>query len=457
VGDQLQVETGIAGVAVQWFANGAALPGETGTEFTPTREATYYAVVGNGDCEVTSEEITLYEIPETPVVTVPPPTCEGAPLGDLTAQSNGGVVWFRDQALTQEVARGEAFNPGSLAGTTTYWVAAFNGDCASEAVAAVVEIIPNPVATLQPAGTVCAGTRLEVLSDQDGLSYQWFRDGTQLINNGATLVADQPGSYAVLVSNDHCRVILPAVRVQALPEVDAGEPRKVCLGDEAGLAGNAEGLSFQWEPAALLENPQSLKTAANLTETTTFYLPATDSLGCVATDSVTITVVDAEVTAGFSPNVAVGYAPLEVTFTNRSTGYDSLAWTVDGDTVSTAENPVYTFEETGEYVVGLTASREGVCFADTSFKFIRVVEPLEVPNAISPNGDGVNDRWIIDRIELFPENSVRVYNQWGSLVYESQYYQNDFDGGQLADATYFYVIQLGSNAPDLRGYLLIMR
>jgi gliding motility-associated-like protein len=82
---------------------------------------------------------------------------------------------------------------------------------------------------------------------------------------------------------------------------------------------------------------------------------------------------------------------------------------------------------------------------------------------ISPNGDGRNDVWHIIGIEQFPNNSVQVFNRWGNLVLDQKGYTNadawngQWDGKDLPDGTYFYVIALGGNAGNLSGWLQILR
>ena len=59
------------------------------------------------------------------------------------------------------------------------------------------------------------------------------------------------------------------------------------------------------------------------------------------------------------------------------------------------------------------------CVKDTTFEMpVLDVECLEVPNAFTPNGDGINDDWQIHNIYLYPEASVQVFNKWGKIVFE---------------------------------------
>lgn len=82
-------------------------------------------------------------------------------------------------------------------------------------------------------------------------------------------------------------------------------------------------------------------------------------------------------------------------------------------------------------------------------------------NTITPNGDGSNDTWIIENIEQFPRNNIWIYNRVGNLVFETENYQNDwngsFNGKELPEGTYFYIIDLGTGKDSFKGHLTIMR
>jgi len=85
---------------------------------------------------------------------------------------------------------------------------------------------------------------------------------------------------------------------------------------------------------------------------------------------------------------------------------------------------------------------------------------LVVYNGFSPNGDCINEFFEVDGLEAYPEHLLRVYNRWGSLVYESSNYQNDWAGqwgsGVLPAGTYFYVLEYGVSGRKA-GYLQLQR
>ncbi|SDB47304.1 conserved repeat domain-containing protein/gliding motility-associated C-terminal domain-containing protein [Flavobacteriaceae bacterium MAR_2010_188] len=98
------------------------------------------------------------------------------------------------------------------------------------------------------------------------------------------------------------------------------------------------------------------------------------------------------------------------------------------------------------------------------------VEPicLIVYNEFSPNGDGVNETFIIDCIENYPTSKLEVYNRWGNIVYETTGYKNDWSGTSngravigkgedLPVGTYYYVIDLKNGSEPKSGWLYINR
>lgn len=85
-----------------------------------------------------------------------------------------------------------------------------------------------------------------------------------------------------------------------------------------------------------------------------------------------------------------------------------------------------------------------------------------VPSGFTPNGDGINDLFVITALSNFDQVELYVYNRYGNLVYESQQYENDWDGTSskngmdLPDGTYYYVLKLDGQA-ERNGYVYINR
>jgi len=92
-------------------------------------------------------------------------------------------------------------------------------------------------------------------------------------------------------------------------------------------------------------------------------------------------------------------------------------------------------------------------------------EQLFIPEGFSPNGDGMNDFFVIRGTEG-NNVAISIFNRWGNMVYSSKNYQNDWDGtsntglllgSKLPDGTYFYVINLNNGEKAKVGYITINR
>jgi gliding motility-associated-like protein len=86
---------------------------------------------------------------------------------------------------------------------------------------------------------------------------------------------------------------------------------------------------------------------------------------------------------------------------------------------------------------------------------------IKIPNAFTPNGDGVNDVWNIQELSSYPQCTVSVYSRYGSLVYQSHGYPVPWDGtmngNPLPAGTYYYIIDLYTDVPKLSGYVAVLR
>jgi gliding motility-associated-like protein len=92
-------------------------------------------------------------------------------------------------------------------------------------------------------------------------------------------------------------------------------------------------------------------------------------------------------------------------------------------------------------------------------------EYLSIPEGFSPNGDGVNDRFVIKGIKDFPNSKLIIFNRWGNKIFEVKGYQNDWDGRAdnsmtvgtevVPEGTYYYIIDLGNGDKPTKGFVYI--
>jgi gliding motility-associated-like protein/uncharacterized repeat protein (TIGR01451 family) len=80
-------------------------------------------------------------------------------------------------------------------------------------------------------------------------------------------------------------------------------------------------------------------------------------------------------------------------------------------------------------------------------------------NAMSPNGDGKNDYFIIKGLDKYPPSALYVFNRWGNMVYQSKAYNNDWDGKGLSEGVYYYKLelQLPQGTKLYKGWVVLKR
>lgn len=109
-----------------------------------------------------------------------------------------------------------------------------------------------------------------------------------------------------------------------------------------------------------------------------------------------------------------------------------------------------------------------VCDADgdctNANVYITIESELIIPDGYSPNGDGINDNFVIPDIAKYNKVSLEIFNRWGNIVYKSNDYKNDWDGksnmgvsigNQLPVGTYFYIAKIIDNGKKFTGYVYL--
>jgi gliding motility-associated-like protein len=122
----------------------------------------------------------------------------------------------------------------------------------------------------------------------------------------------------------------------------------------------------------------------------------------------------------------------------------------------------------GVYTVTVSGGNPPACTTTRTFTIAAGPEALcrlRIFNAFSPNGDGRNDVWEMENIDLpeFQSNRVEVYNRWGQLLWSGKNYNNrdvvwdglSSTGNRLHDGTYYYVVEVAGST--FTGYVEITR
>ena len=121
-------------------------------------------------------------------------------------------------------------------------------------------------------------------------------------------------------------------------------------------------------------------------------------------------------------------------------------------------DPVTSATDDITYTLQVTSS-DG-CVATDEMQ-VKVLKAPSIPNAFSPNGDGINDYWEIKHLSTYPAATVAVYNRYGQFVFQSKGYGKPWDGtlnGKGVPAgTYYYIVNPGNGRKQMSGYLYLVR
>jgi len=218
--------------------------------------------------------------------------------------------------------------------------------------------------------------------------------------------------------------------------------------------------TYQWSPALPLDRPDSNHTVGFIAQSQTFVLRVEDlSSGCVGTDTVRVIkhpVPDVQATPAHSTIKA------RETVSLTATGASAYRWLpsrwLDNDSIA---NPIAMPQAPLTYLV--IGSNEFGCL-DSAEVHIGINESLFVPNAFSPNGDGVNDVFKVENVGYQGLELFQVFNRWGNIVYETKDATKGWDGyskGIAAEiGSYYYLIKLSDRDGEalvFKGEVLLIR
>lgn len=211
-----------------------------------------------------------------------------------------------------------------------------------------------------------------------------------------------------------------------------------------------------WNPVA---DTTALLSYSGLVQTTV-YRAIVQSGSCSADTSLpaaVLVLVPAPVFAGNDTAVIAGQSAQLHGFGTGSVSWSPAA-SLDNNTVYT---PLATPAVTTTYTMTVTDT-SGCISSDAVV--VTVNSPSfngTIANLFSPNGDGVNDTWYVQNIQDYPGNEVHIYNIYGNEVFSTKGYANDwkgtYNGADLPDGTYYFVLKLSPSEPAIKGSVDILR
>jgi gliding motility-associated-like protein len=274
------------------------------------------------------------------------------------------------------------------------------------------------------------------------------------------------GQYSLLiVDNNECKASETFVLSEPekltinydLSESTAGGFNINCAGDSSGFItvnplNQVKTVDYLWDDGLFGKTRTNLP-AGN------YNLIISDANNCHASAVITLTEPDSikiifNITPPFCPDKPDGRIETSITGGVSGNNY-SYYWSDN----STGRNLTNIPE--GKYKVTVTDLNG--CIADKSADVEAMNETcLVIPNAMSPNGDLINDVWNIGMIELYPSMEVKIFNRWGQSIWRSEKgYPRPWDGTSNGSAlpidSYHYIIDLHNGSKPLVGNITIVR
>ncbi len=356
------------------------------------------------------------------------------------------------------------------ADSTAYVIRATFGQCTDPAQDVVftdtvfVKKQITPTAVTTTINATCTTTGSVIVNATGGLTpYEYSINGGQSFQSSNTFNNVSAGTYNVTVrtAGSACAAAPQQVVVNFTDNLNlnAGNGRTICLGQTFTPSVTSNATSYSWSPTTGVSNPAIANPVLAPTATTTYTVTAT--LGtCSKTGTVTVVVAPgATANAGADAVIIAGD-----TYTLQGSGSaGTYLWTPSvGLSATNILKPVATPQATTTYTLNVTTPLGCIAADDVTVTVVPYcIKPME---AFTPNGDGVNDRWLITNGNCLKSATAQVFNRYGAKVFESNDYKNTWDGtykgNPLPDGTYYYVISfelINAKKVSLKGSVTILR
>ena len=294
-----------------------------------------------------------------------------------------------------------------------------------------IENVPPPIFT----DTVCIQDSI-VLSDVSGFSMNWFDLDTNLLINAPDFPLNniqQNTSFLVSYVSPECPNVYSASTIYVYDSLNTdvlSGPSIWCDNGSLMLHYNQEVHTwFEWFNGDSTHTDIQINAPGIYTiqygrcaefkidslvisdESIHYSLQASDSIICT--------------------NSEIAGSPIQVNFSPANL---AIQWNVP---FNSSHPEFLTVNSPGTYTVQVTNSAG--CSVMDSIQIIGIDCTPVVPNVVTPNGDGINDIFLIENALNQPNNRLIILNRWGNIMYESAPYLNDFSPAEFLDGTYFYI------------------
>jgi gliding motility-associated-like protein len=320
--------------------------------------------------------------------------------------------------------------------------------------------------------TACTGVSLQVRASGDpDFDYTWT-PATGVSNPKIltpTITADTTTTYTLSSRHANCPDTSASftITVEPTPIVNAGNDTIICQGVQFTLNASTNPpypYSYSWSPGSAVGDSATLNPSFVGDNSVTLKLTATTAAGCNGSDEVNIKVNAAPYFDMGKDTLVCHIGALQIgDMNNQKPGIKYLWNTGDTDCCITVNsNGVYILRETDSISCSYTDSL-GVYFSNC-------LHCIGVPNAFSPNNDGIDD--VFKPVLMCPlkQYDLKIFNRWGQEVFHSQdvnygwdgRYKGELMGGLVDNCVFVYIIEETESTPGavktlLKGNITVVR
>jgi gliding motility-associated-like protein len=307
-----------------------------------------------------------------------------------------------------------------------------------------------------------------------GMTYNWTTSNGNIVGatNTVSVIANQPGIYTLMVTGANGCTQSADVEVTQNADVSnvviASPLTLNCNASSVTLDGSGSvgvNVTYQWTTTNGNIISGDTTNTAVVSAAGSYVLTVTSDNGCSSSASVLVQSVPNPV-AGFTATPTSGFAPLIVELENTSSGSNlTYVWQSGMGANSVDEDTEFTYTSLGSYIVSLTVTDDQGCVAvATDTITVEGESFLIVPNVFTPNGDNVNDVFMMNALYISSFKGA-IFNRWGRLMYEWDDITEGWNGlapngTQASEGTYYYVISgTGEDGKpyEFKSHFMLMR
>ncbi|MEZ5008988.1 MAG: gliding motility-associated C-terminal domain-containing protein [Chitinophagales bacterium] len=458
---------------------------------------TYGVSVNVSGCEspTNTTVVVVKPRPDAPAVSNNSPICEYETLS-LIAQVVSGATytWTGPNGPIAQNGPIVTIPNATAANSGTYGVFITVNGCSSDTATTEVVVTPAPVLSQNPTtnSPICEHDMLILEAPYDAnLTYNWtgpngyVADSTFIdtVNNFYVEVVfdanenDHQGFYTLVVTDNttgcDSKAYPVLVIVNKFPDnVIADNNGPACEGDEVQLTVTSiVNATYTWTGPLNYVSYEQNPVLENVTPDMSGTYEVTIMLGgCTSMTVSTDVLIRANPIADAGVDLYIEEGTIFQLDGNGSIGAIDFAWL--GEDQSYFDNPTSPNPWIGlngplpardePYVFVLTVYNQFGCTdMDTVLVYIYETTDLIIPNVITPNGDGVNDAWVVTYLNNLDNYVLSIYARGGTLVLKTSSYNNDWygtnvDGDDLPEGTYWYTIR-SDDELVFKGYIEILR